>query len=199
MKFTYEGADLSKIIRKYEIKKNKIIVTYLDNKKKEYEFNEHIEKDLINTMLEQAKDRDEKYDDSNLHAKYYEGLINVSIIQGISMISLPFLTLIKNRNIGLTLCSCLVLFESKAAYELAKAGFKNAKLKDLVKYNCYLSIREELLKCKNYKELLNNNNINKDILNINNLDSVKLRKILNLYDNIEIKKGNKKGTFSTFI
>ena len=82
----------------------------MDNKKKEYEFNENIEKDLVNTMLEQAKDRDEKYDDSNLHTQYYDGLINVSIIQSISMMSLPFLTLIKSRNIGLTLCSCLVLF-----------------------------------------------------------------------------------------
>ena len=60
MNFTYDGADLSSIIKHYEINNNKIIIEYLDGSTKIVANSKNMENSIQEVMLEQAEERNVK-------------------------------------------------------------------------------------------------------------------------------------------
>ena len=185
MKFTYDGADLSKTIKSYIIKKDKIIVTYLDNKKEIFELSK--ETKIIDEMVNQAIERDNQIDINSLReeSKRY-GFY--SSLQGLALL-LSYTPLLKSITLDNSTLKSIIF-----AFNLANILFyrslvnkkvsRDKKIMELTKYKIFLSLKEEIESCKDKRELLINLKTNKDIFNINNLDSIKFSDLEQLVFNL---------------
>ncbi|MCI8778735.1 MAG: hypothetical protein HFI87_06270 [Bacilli bacterium] len=69
MKYGYDGISNDQLIKNYKISDNKIVITFLDNSNYEIALTKENENNLLNTMLEQAQDRDQSTILFNLQMK----------------------------------------------------------------------------------------------------------------------------------
>ena len=192
MKYSYEGANNSKLIKKYMIKHNKLIVKYFDNKTEVLLFNKEKEEEIKNIMLEQAINRDKIVNNIDNYDSFESEflILGFEIILWLFTISNIIISSEIKNNI-LKIISYLV-----ASYNAILSGYlcnnyfsKVDKKEELIKYRKYLSMRNELKKYINDSDLLEGLIHKKDILNINNLDKYTLVEIKQLESNvINIKK-----------
>ena len=131
MTFTYDGADLSKVIQDIYLENGKCVVTYLDGSTDEYycEDNNEIER-LKQLMITQALERQEKMDTDKLElikhscslGKFFSILILLASAKG--YIDESFI------NLSIALFAVSFGFSKNA----------NPKLKELKKYKLFLEL-----------------------------------------------------------
>lgn len=183
MKYGYEGADCSKLIKKYEISDNKIIITYLDGSVYTMPYSIENEKDILDLMLEQAKDRSKattifRQNSFGKHMLSLGAISSagaISYFLGMSVIDMPSAkACCAAAGVALSACSLVEGAISLRYFD---------QIKELEKYDIYLSIREDI-KLANKKKLFKG--INKECnLYINTLDNFSLRDLKKIKKNLK--------------
>lgn len=143
MTFTYDSADLSRIIKNFRQDGYNFYVEYLDGSVSEYYCaNDEEYNRLINLMLEQALDRQK-----NMNVEYLE--INKNLA-GIISLLLSYLTSlsVERKQATLALISFILLIISCKDIKT-----KRRKIKELKKYQIFFEIMDEI-KEVNETELL---------------------------------------------
>ena len=134
MNFTYEGADTSTIIKKYTKSGVNYHIEYLDGSTSDYvSYNEQEEEKIVNTMIEQAKERQQKMSvDEVENAKQI----------GLMMSSAAALTATAATVTDRQLLLYLSLTALVAGIATAKSKAK--VLKELKKYDMFLEIIKDI-------------------------------------------------------
>lgn len=185
MKYGYDGVSNDQLIKNYKISDNKIVITFLDNSNYEIALTKENENNLLNTMLEQAQDRDQSSILINLQMKKKKHLI-IAIVDAVC-------TLFNAININTYSDSyAKIWYEFLFCMTLLCTIVNSAIYKDydqiiseLKKYNIYLSIREELEKNINEPNLFNGVKNQQEGLNINTLDNYSLNDLIVIQKNLK--------------
>ena len=185
MKYGYDYESLNKLIDNYRVDNNKIIVTYLDGSREERILNRNEEKLLLNEMLRQAKIRNQSDMYSNLKQ---EKVMLTSWLVAITSNLLLDTKFLFNDSIGSVLKSILATLGCINSVCVVYGGIKynllNKKLDELEKYDIYLSIYEELEKCKYNIDIYNGVEYKKT-LDINTIDNYTLDEIKLIENNLD--------------
>ena len=192
MKYSYKGANKSETIKKYDIKNNNIVVSYLSNRKEYFDYSKEKELLLQEKMILQAIERNNNLDNNYFVKKILEYAFYMILETTISFIISNNYTKAEslNNNTLMLLNGTLQLLNDILFIYTGINVIRFDKRNDeFTKYRIYLSILNELKDYVNNEELLKNINNKKDILNINNLDSYSLKEIKKIEDNLNnIKK-----------
>lgn len=171
MNFSYDGADLSKIIRRYTRNQNEYSVEYLDGSSRCYVSYVEDEEDIIKKeMLEQAKQRDKLFD-----RRFLSFVDNGYLLSGfISALGLS-VAQIKDEQSFKTFWIATLLFS------IYKFRFSGKKIEELEKYKLFLKLIDVLgekeLNSSKYTKCYEADNIYAQKLDINNLDKFSFRDI----------------------
>lgn len=189
MKYKIFGLDPDKIIKKYVIKNNHIVVIFLAGNKQVIPYTKDNELTVVNEMTKQALMRENDFfnDEIDIKSDIFGEIFSTTEI----LMYINFLNNIGDKmtasDMSNIILNCYYYFGivGLSFYSLlAVVGVisiikKNKKIEDNIKYRLYLSMKQEL---EQYKDLILPNGLNlKDRLNINTLDSLsssELRKIL---------------------
>lgn len=184
MKNGYDGAESEELIENYEISNDKIVITFLDGSNLEVPLTEENETNLLNQMLKQAEERSRKSSIYDLKQKKKKSLIFAISQAGITMLNAAtFSTTDQKENA--TFASILGGLTATATV-LYSLGYKfiSDEIRELEKYDIYLSIRESL-------EAIDDPNIFSGIkkqgmpLNINTLDGYSLSDMKKIRKNLK--------------
>lgn len=185
MKYGYKGAESSELIRCYESTANgKIIITFLDGSNFEIPLTEDNINELRKEMLEQAQKRSKAVSLDMLRTKRTQTLVELMILSGMSVSSSTFP--LYDDSVGVRVVSGIL--SGIAAVTAVVCGveykFRNDEIKELEKYDIYLSIRERL-ETINDPNLFNGIKQHEGPLNINTLDNYSLSEIKTIRDNLK--------------
>lgn len=184
MKYGYEGAETGELIQNYKTSNDKIIITFLDGSNYEIPLTQENENDLLNQMLEQAQERSESSSLYDAKKRRIKALIWTITQVGFTMLSIfnYFNADSKGKRIfnsviaGITALTVVI---DGLSYK-----FSNDEIKELEKYDIYLSIRERLENANDPN--LFNGIIKQGVqLNINTLDNYSLNDIKKIRDNLK--------------
>lgn len=187
MKHGYEGAESGELIQNYKTSNDKIIITFLDGSNYEIPLTEENETDLLNQMLEQAEERSKKSSIYDLKQKRKTALIWTITQVGFTLLNIVNASTTDLKGIrvfasilgGIT---ALTVVTNGLDYK-----FKNDEIKELEKYDIYLSIRARLENISD-PNLFNGIKKQETPLNINTLDSYSLNDIKKIRDNLKRSK-----------
>ena len=184
MKYGYEGAETGELIQNYKTSNDKIIITFLDGSNYEIPLTQENENDLLNQMLEQAQERSESSSLYDAKKRRIKALIWTITQVGFTMLSIfnYFNADSKGKRIFTSVISGITVLT--VVIDGLRYKFSNDEIKELEKYDIYLSIRERL-------ENTNDPNLFNGIikqgvqLNINTLDNYSLNDIKKIRDNLK--------------
>jgi len=192
MKYGYNS--LYRIIEKYYLDDDKIIVQFLDGGNISYELSDENEKCIIRSMLKQAIERNEKTD-----MIYYKSLNNRNKICCILNWAIPTMftgvfclgieELLFEEFLEALTGSAMFWMVYLYPFIKNKKKFSNFKeeVEELEKYSIYLDMKEELeyvLENSNYHDLFNGVKCSEQVLNINTLDNFSLKDIKKISNNL---------------
>lgn len=175
MNFSYNGADLSKIIRMYKRDQNEYLIEYLDGSFNRYiSYKTEEEERIKKQMLEQAKQRAELFDYSFL--KFFDNAYFVSSLMSIT--GLGF-SLIKNETDFKFFWSVALIIS------MCKFTHTGKKIQELEKYKLFLELIQELgeeeLNSSKYTKCYEFDNLYAKKLDIGSLDSFTYSDIKRIY------------------
>jgi len=185
MKYEYEGTSKKEIIKNYEKKEDKIIINFLDGYNCEVPLTEENESDLLKIMLDQAQDRNNITKIKELEKHKKTALIG-AILTTVSTFVNGSAYFLNNSNNEEKIVNLIIGILSGVCAIYGIAGYKaiNDEIKDLKKYELYLSMKE-YIENSNAQEYLFDG-IKNNELNINILDSYTLKEMYQLRKNLEI-------------
>lgn len=177
MKYGYGNVKNEELIQNYKTSDDKIVITFLDGSNYEIPLTEENEVDLLNQMLEQAYDRSKSWALCNAKQKKEKAL--KWVIAEVSLTLLDVLNAtINDSNIIRIFCGIFGCITSLCIVKNSvKYKFGNDEIKELQKYDIYLSIREALEKNIADLNLLKGVKSHQEVLNINTLDDYSLNDI----------------------
>ncbi len=184
MRFEYEGARLSDLIKEYEIVDNNLSVTYFDDTKTVLPLSK--ENNVLELMLEQAIERS---DNSEL-----DKTIRMKNRALLAFLSLFFCSFISTANICISESNFMKILSSisggitTAFASVFAIVYKNEidKINELKKYDIYLNIKNELDENITNSNLFAGIKIKNDNLNINTLDEFSLKDLKKISNNLRI-------------
>lgn len=183
MKYGYKNIADKNLIQHYEISDDKIIIKYLDGNVKTIPLTKENESDLLNLMFKQAKDRSTSSALKN--ARNIKDLMESLTIKFGSCTALGIIlaAVSSSPNVELysSILSCVV--SMPLIFCGVKCVNKNNEIKELEKYDMYLSLKNTLEKNISQPNLFNEVKNKQNVLNINTLDNYSL-------DDIETIKRN---------
>lgn len=187
MKFGYYTDEL---IKHYEIVDDKIVIKFLNGTKRAIDNTEENEIKVLDLMLEQAKKRDEYFQENieECLENYKKLLLSTGILTVVSGFNMLYLddivakTTAFNEDSIYHMEGLLILMVAGKIFRLLQ------KENELYKYHTYLNLIEEIEKCDD-PNLFKGVKKEYEILNINTLDFYSSRKINKLVTNMaKIKK-----------
>lgn len=187
MKFGYYTDEL---IKHYEIVDDKIVIKFLNGTKRAIDNTEENEIKVLDLMLEQAKKRDEYFQENieECLENYKKLLLSTGILTVVSGFNMLYLddivakTTAFNEDSIYHMEGLLILMVAGKIFRLLQ------KENELYKYHTYLNLIEEIEKCDDHN-LFKGVKKEYEILNINTLDFYSSRKINKLVTNMaKIKK-----------
>ena len=184
MKHGYEGADSGVLINNYKSNENKIVITFLDGNTYEIPFTKENEKELLNIMLGQAKEREKSNAMNDALKKRKHLLISLAIVASSTIASSYFFSTVKHSLLetiafliggvcGITLISNTIVWH-----------FSNKEIQELDKYSLYLSIMDELEVNQDPNILNGVRKKEDDTLNINTIDNYSLKEMKKIKANL---------------
>lgn len=187
MKHGYENGKSDELIRNYKTSDNNIIITFLDGSKFEVPFTKEEENKILKQMLDQAKKRSESsaLDDATYERKK---AIRQTFTQiGCTIINVFSSNIYDGTSIGsfsriLGGITCIFVVLHGADWKL-----KTDEIKELEKYDIYLSIKEELENTI-IPNMFSKVKTKNRTLNINTLDNYSLNDIKKIRQNLEVYK-----------
>lgn len=187
MKFGYYTDEL---IKHYEIVDDKIVIKFLNGTKRAIDNTEENEIKVLDLMLEQAKKRDEYFQENieeclENYKKLFLSTGILTVVSGFNMLYLDDIvakTTAFNEDCIYHMEELLILMVVGKIFRLLQ------KENELYKYHRYLNLIEEIEKCDD-PNLFKGVKKEYEILNINTLDFYSSRKINKLVTNMaKIKK-----------
>lgn len=185
MKFGYEGANLSELIRKYKVSNQMMAINFLDDKGSFIiPYNEEVEQQIQDYMIEQAKLRKENMD-LNEYNNDLSRTVSLSLVGGgFSIFSTVGLITAEQIFTQSYFGSLLVYAGAITILSSLVAIKQNKKVKELKKYDIYLSIREQLDNICDTK-LYEGVSPKRQSLNINTLDDYSLKELKDISSNLK--------------
>ena len=184
MQFGYGDADLGRLIKEYEVISNdEIVITFLDSSRYITPNTKENEKKILETMLQQAKERNESID---LVSKKSDRATNFALI------SLLFCLDITKPYDSITVKTLGLMTKITAlCYFLFKETDRSIRFEEYEKYNIYLQNKDKI---ESLDEIVVFAGIDNDDLelNINTLDLYSLKELKRIRANIK-----KEETFSS--
>lgn len=185
MTFTYDGADLSKIIARYKKDGYNYHIEYLDSTTQDYvSYNEDEEYNIINKMVEQAIDRKNNF---NYNGEKSEKYTNLSLSILSQLLSLHYYS--NQKNILSTF-----LFITSILY-LNYCIENNQDLKELKKYEMFLEMTKDN-PCKGldskWLDYIEFERIYQTPMKINTLDNYNYSDVKYIYKKFNSKRNNNK-------
>lgn len=181
MKFNYGLEGLENVIKNYSIENDKIFINFFDGTHYEVDLTENNEQTLLNKMLEQAKQRRASDALRDITSRRKKKLLPM-----LSNGTLTILMMYKYVVSGSMVCflgSSLGLLSAIDVGIIYKS-YSDA-IKELEKYDIYLSIYERLEKI-NDPNIFNGIDNGETLLNINTLDNYSLNEIKQIRKNLAL-------------
>lgn len=181
MNFSYNGADTSKIIKKYQKQEFNYTIEYLNGDVSSfYSTNENEEKNIINTMISQIIEREKKMDINRLKSIR-------SIALFFSILSSGVISIMINRNNEeLLLMPILGLTFGVKTYRN-----QTKLINELNKYKMFLEMTKDNPMCEVDNKMLNYIEFDKFHqvpLNINTIDDYSYEDVKTLFKQMKSKK-----------
>ena len=173
MTFTYEGADLSKIIKKYFKNGNNYTIQYLDGTNFDYcSLASNEEQNIKCNMIKQAIERQVNISTKSISTINYVSLLN-SILSAIG-------TSIGIKNNKEILSIILFILLPFSLYNYKKSS---SKLNELKKYRMFLELIDDLDKINNsqFLKCIEFDNYYQKQFDINTLDEYSYRDVKTIY------------------
>lgn len=180
MTFSYDGTDLSTIIKKYEQNGSNYSIEYLDGSMNNYVcYNTEEEDNIKKLMIEQLKERQ---DNINLDELYK--LKNIEFLASI-IGALGSSVFYNNKEYFLALLTFIFLTVNLKGYRN-----KNKKVKELKKAKLFLEMIGDLEKVNQSQilKIIEFDNIYQKELNINTLDEFNYYDVKRIYNKLKVKK-----------
>lgn len=183
MKYGYEDVEDEELIQNYKTLSDKIVITFLDGTNYEIPLTKENEAYLLNKMLEQAQDRSKSsalYDAKQERKKALRWAVTEVGLTLITTINAHTTDLKWRMFVSVFCCItgiCIVI-------DSVQYKFKNDEIKELEKYDIYLSMREALEKNIENPNLFNGVEVQQEGLNINTLDDYSLSDIETIQSNL---------------
>lgn len=187
MKFGYYTDEL---IKHYEIVDDKIVIKFLNGTKRAIDNTEENEIKVLDLMLEQAKKRDEYFQENieECLENYKKLFLSTGILTVVSGFNMLYLDDIVAKTTAFNEDSIYHMEELLTLMVVGKIFRLLQKENELYKYHRYLNLIEEIEKCDD-PNLFKGVKKEYEILNINTLDFYSSRKINKLVTNMaKIKK-----------
>lgn len=188
MKYGYIGGNLGELVQNFKIKDDKIVITFLDGNKNEINLNEENKQKILNLMIDQAKYRNLVLRAEDLKDKRISECVSLLINMGATSLNVFNFCTIDIKSLKIL----SVILGSAAGYYLLKHIIiylhTTGKIKELEKYDIYLSNMENIEKNINNSNLFNGikrkiGHLNEEF-NINTLDNYSLKDIKKIRDNL---------------
>lgn len=186
MKYGYSEGNSSLLIRNYQVKGNRIVITHLDGTSYEIPFTEENEQEILDKMLSQALDRENSGAIANVKkemtkAVFWNLLDLFIMINSIAKSSVPTPKALQILNTASGTLAAILFVWTGIRYKN-----KADELNELKKYQIYLSIINELENSQD-PNLLYGININGKALsiNINTIDKFTLDDLKKIKANLE--------------
>lgn len=181
MNFSYGGADLSKIIKRYNRNQNEYLIEYLDGSIYSYiSYEDNEEEKIKKQMLEQAKQRDELFERRFLHFTD-----NAYLVSNLISISGLGFSLIKDENDFKFFWLIALIISMRKFKQTGK------KIQELEKYKLFLELieglGEEELNSPTYTKCYEFDNFYAEKLDIGSLDSFNYSDIKRVYKKYKSK------------
>lgn len=191
MKYGYSNVPNSKIIECYEIKGNKIIITYLDGEKRECSI--EMEKSILNQMLNQAIERNNSDDLSILKHNIPRELFVTIANLGLSFFEIILLLNFDKVDLSsVTVGTNLITNSVLGTTFLFKYLNDKKNMEELEKYNIYLKNKQSLEKASSKYDLFQGIDNKERLLNINTLDYFSLEELKVIQRNLLKYRRNEK-------
>lgn len=166
-------------IKEYEVKDNEIVIKFISGNVETFTYRESLEKEIIDYMLMQAKERDKAVNITRekLENKILNALVGV---QGVATILLLKRLQILDFQIFPDIFNVMTL-----AYLDFLAVRNGKKVNEHEKYNIYLNNMEKIINREDYPDILKGVSQENLKLNINTLDKYSLKDLKQIRSNIE--------------
>lgn len=185
MKHGYQGAECGELIKNYKPSNDKIIITFLDGSNYEIPLTKENENDLLNQMLEQAQKRSESSSLYDAKQKRKRALIWTMTQVGFTILDIITASTADNsKNLRIFTSVLGGITALTAVIYGLEYKFKNDEIKELEKYDIYLSIKSKLDNTTDLN-LFNGIKTQEKALNINTLDNYSLSDIKKIRDNLK--------------
>ena len=184
MKNGYNNIDLAELIESYKAIDNKIIITFLDDSTYTIPLTEDNENKLLSKMLEQAQERSESSALEKAKAGRKKALREAVVQTGFTISTLVTASITNLKGIRIITGVLAVFLAMTAIVETLGYKIDNDEIKELEKYDIYLSIRERLENITD-PNLFNGVKKAKLPLNINTLDNYSLKDLQKIRDNLK--------------
>lgn len=184
MNYGYENADLSKLIQKYEIIDNQIVITFLDGSNNNIALTKPNEESVLNEMLWQAFVRNNSTALDKAMEKRNENFRWMMMQAGFTLMNA--FTICAAKQYGVKIFG-MVLGGLTGTITLSWGiSYKhfNDVVKELKKYDIYLSMRKQLEENVSHEVFKGIKNPN-ETLNINTLDNYSLKEIKKIQNNLQ--------------
>lgn len=205
MTFGWPDADLSILIKNYEVLDNNIIIQYLDGTYHTLPCTKENEHKILNIMIDQAIERNHKMYSIKLTSEKFtlvEGILCISLLKYFKYLSfsgtLNELNKLFGSNLDIAIVGIYILIASSGLFSLHLSMITDEAIQELTKYEIFLSIREKLEELQS-EEVLYQQQSSLDIikaykmdghkyypLNINTIDNFSLEDIRNISDNLSL-------------
>ena len=171
--------DYFAIIKEYEVKNDEIIIKFTSGREETFPYEESFEKEIVNYMLTQAKERDKAINITR--EKLENKLLNALLgAQGVACILLLRRLQILDFQMLPDIFNVMTL-----AYLDFLAVRNGKKVNEHEKYNIYLNNMEKIANKEDYPDILRGV-MREDLeLNINTLDKYSLKDLKQIGKNIE--------------
>ena len=185
MKFGYyDNSENKDLIQNYEKQDNKIVITFLDGPNYEISLSKENEANLLNLMIEQAQDRSESDELYLVQQRRKKILMSSVVYTVLNLININYANK-TDSNFLRTFTSILCCITGLCIVtDIFFCKFSNDEIKELKKYDIYLSIRKTLEKNITDPNLFKGVKSQQLELNINTLDDYSLSDIKKIQSNL---------------
>ncbi len=185
MKFGYyDNSENKDLIQNYEKQDNKIVITFLDGSNYEISLSKENEANLLNLMIEQAQDRSESDELYLVQQRRKKILMSSVVYTVLNLININYANK-TDSNFLRTFTSILCCITGLCIVtDIFFCKFSNDEIKELKKYDIYLSIRKTLEKNITDPNLFKGVKSQQLELNINTLDDYSLSDIKKIQSNL---------------
>lgn len=185
MKYGYEGADDTTLIRNYDMCDDCIIINFIDGASYRVALTPENETRIVEVMLQQAKERKQS---NALEKARKNSTLALGNLVASSVLTAGAATAVYTMTDSPVITGAMNVVCGIEAVNIVIRGSKyilnNAEIQELQKYNIYLAIMNQFAACQNNPNVYAGVKNKTDVLTINTLDNFSLADLKQIRSNI---------------